>query len=337
MTPDPAPYVITLGTAGGPRWWFRPGAGARSGIATALVVGDRWYLIDAGQQAFRQAAAAGLDFNELGGVFLTHLHSDHVCDLASLALFGLYLRGHAGGPVRILGPGDRGMLPPVSDRADTTPTPVAPRHPTPGTRDLFDLLCRAYATDLNDRVLDSMRHSPLDLFRATDIELPDETGASPNERVAPTMSPFPVFEDDRIRVQATLVEHPPVFPAFGFRIDTEGGSVTISGDTAPTDNVVTLAADTDLLLHEAIDFSWVDELYADRNDELSAASRDHHHKSHTSPEQAIKLAESAGARQLALHHLVPGFPGEDRWHALATGHGRRPLIPDDLTTVPLNA
>ena len=71
-----------------------------------------------------------------------------------------------------------------------------------------------------------------------------------------------VHEDENVRVTAILVEHPPVAPAFAFRFDTAEGSVTISGDTAPTQNLVRLARDTDLLMHEAIDFDWVRRGYA---------------------------------------------------------------------------
>ena len=50
-----------------------------------------------------------------------------------------------------------------------------------------------------------------------------------------------------------LVQHAPVFPAFGFRFDTPDGSVVFSGDTGPCDNVVRLARGADVLVHEVID------------------------------------------------------------------------------------
>ena len=67
------------------------------------------------------------------------------------------------------------------------------------------------------------------------------------------MDPFVVFEDSRVRVSAILVEHPPVAPAYGYRFDTDEGSVVVSGDTAATDNMRRLADRASLLLHEAID------------------------------------------------------------------------------------
>ncbi|MGV2481104.1 UNVERIFIED_CONTAM: MBL fold metallo-hydrolase, partial [Salmonella enterica subsp. enterica serovar Weltevreden] len=88
------------------------------------------------------------------------------------------------------------------------------------------------------------------------------------------------------------------------RFDSESGSVPISGDTCESANLIRLAQGTDLLLHEAIDFEWVDRMYDDRTDDEGRASRDHHYKSHTSVDGAIRVGNAAGARILALHHLV---------------------------------
>lgn len=333
-----SPFVITLGTAGGPRWWAAADSGERTGIATAVVVGDAFYLVDCGQGAGRRLAQAGLDLKDLRALFITHLHSDHVYDLAGLGIFGLYALQHrTDDPVRIIGPGDRGALPPVSPRAAVAPAPLAPGNPTPGTRHMFETLMAAHATDLNDRILDSLKPSPLDVFRAEDIRLPEGTGYHPNSNPTPQMDPFEVYRDDLVTVTAILVEHPPVAPAFAFRFDTAEGSVTISGDTCFTQNVVTLAQDTDLLLHEAIDFDWVEQLYGDKTDGASHAARDHHYKSHTSVRDAAKAAQAAGARQLALHHLVPGHAPDRVWLEAAEHFSGRFVLPNDLDTIPFGS
>lgn len=325
--------IVTLGTAGGPRWWAPIDAHSRFGISTAVAVGDRVYLVDAGLGAGRQFARAGFTMDQLGGVFLTHLHSDHTTDLANLALFGMFGRSADDAPVPIIGPGDRGALPPVSPRATEAPRPVAPHLPTPGTADMFRLLMESQATDLNDRVLDALRPSPLDLFDARDISIPADAGYHPNASPTPDMRPFTVFEDDRVRVEAILVQHPPIAPAFAFRFTTDEGSVAISGDTAPCANMVRLAEGVDLLLHEAISFEWVAAAYGGRDDETSRASIDHHRKSHTSVEEAIAVAHEAGAARLALHHLVPGNLPTADWLRAAAGADLEVLVPDDLETV----
>ncbi|GAB3184399.1 MBL fold metallo-hydrolase [Nesterenkonia halophila] len=339
------PRVITLGTAGGPRWWpsgadGRAGrTGHRHGIATAVVVGDAFYLVDAGLGVGRQLEKAGLALQDMRGLFITHLHSDHTVDLPSLLLMGLYERDPAMlDPIRILGPGERGALPPASPRAEVPPAPVFPENPTPGITGMVRSLVQAYATDVNDRVLDALRPSPLDCFSITDIPIPEESGYHPNTNPTPAgMAPFVIHRDELVTVTAILVEHPPIAPAFAFRFDTAEGSVTISGDTTATDNLVTLARGTDLLLHEAIDFDWVESRYGAHPDETARASIDHHRKSHTSPEQAVDVAERAGAAHLALHHLVPGHTLRERWHELARTFSGRFQVPDDLTTIALSS
>lgn len=327
------PYVVTLGTAGGPRWWRGATDAHRAGIATAVVVGDNTYLVDCGHGAGSQLNRAGLSISSLRGIFVTHLHSDHTVDLGSLALFGMFDRSESQDPVRIVGPGNRGQLPPVSGVAESAPRPVFPENPTPGITDLFARLIAAHATDVNDRVLDALRPSPFECFAAEDIRLPATCGFDANDNPTPAVEPFPVYEDDRVRVTATLVAHPPVAPAFAFRFDTDSGSVTISGDTAPCENLVKLAAGTDLLLHEAIDFDWVYRAYGADEHSAGRASVEHHEKSHTGPADAVNIAHRAGAKTLALHHVVPGHTSDSVWNEAGDEFDGTFLVPNDLDTI----
>lgn len=334
---DLNPRVVTLGTAGGPRWWPSPAGAAsrRQGIATAVVVADNVYLVDCGRGAGTQFAAAGFSPNQLRGVFLTHLHSDHTVDLANVLLFGWMMTGfREHGPVPVLGPGDRGCLPPVNKAADGAVGPLFADTPAAGTAAMVEHLFRAYSTDLADRMLDSLRPSPYTVFAPADIEIPAGIGYHPNANPTPEgMAPFEVYRDELVTVTATLVAHPPVAPAFAFRFDTVEGSATISGDTAPCANLVRIAQDTDLLLHEAIDFDWVTDAYADVDPRTAAATIEHHGKAHTSPRQAGQVAEAASARALALHHLVPGHVGNEVWHEAEETFSGPVYVPDDLETL----
>lgn len=332
--PDDA-YVITLGTAGGPRWWRQHGR-VRAGISTAVVVGEGVYLVDCGYGAVGQLARAGFPLSAVRAVFLTHLHSDHVVDLAALASFGVMNLNDRSAPVHIFGPGNRQLLPPLSSRADGPVRVLFADDPTPGTSEMFDALLRGFGTDLADRMFDSLRPSPREFLHVHDIDLPPELAFHANDNPTPDMEPFAVYEDERVRVSATLVEHPPVAPAFAFRLDTASGSVTISGDTAPCDNLVQLAGGTDLLLHEAIDLDAIRRQYDGVPDETVAATMDHHRKAHTTPEQAGDIAQRSGARQLALHHLVPGSAEPHVWLRAKETYDGRLLVPDDLELIDLN-
>ncbi len=325
--------VITLGTAGGPRWWSGPEQGRRAGIATAIEVDDALYLVDTGLGVGRQLMMSGRDLSNLRGIFLTHLHSDHVIDLPSILLFGSIVLTGLDRRVPVIGPGDRGVLPPVSPRATVAPTPVAADCPTPGTKVMVQRIIEAFATDVNDRVLNALRPSPESLFDPREIEVPTDSGYHPNDDPFPDMEPLVVFEDEWVQVSAILVAHAPMTPAFAFRFESRYGSVTISGDTAPCDNVVRLARGSDLLLHEAIDFDWVDSLYRGHPAEFAAASVDHHRRSHTSVREALQIAERADVGALAIHHLVPGAKPSEEWRSAGNGGVKEFLVPDDLDVI----
>ncbi|GAC1378128.1 MAG: hypothetical protein NVSMB43_19740 [Pseudarthrobacter sp.] len=146
-------------------------------------------------------------------------------------------------------------------------------------------------------------------------------------------APRTLYRDELVTVTATLVKHPPVAPAFAFRFQTANGSVTISGDTAPCENLVRLAEGTDLLMHEAIDFDWVDCAYAHEEPQTAQASVDHHRKSHTSATQAGEIATRAGAKALALHHLVPGTADPAVWRRAEETFDGPLYVPDDLEII----
>src|ERR1043166_10137310 len=68
---EPQTQIILLGT-GTP--YPDPNA---SGPATAVVVGKRVFLFDAGAGVMRRINAAGLPISGPEATFITHLHSDH--------------------------------------------------------------------------------------------------------------------------------------------------------------------------------------------------------------------------------------------------------------------
>jgi ribonuclease BN (tRNA processing enzyme) len=158
--------LVLLGTAGAPL----PVAGRR-GISSALVVGDRVFVIDCGRGAPSGYADAGLSFSRLEAVFLTHLHADHIGDLPGMLLYGWGVRVGDDGqlpPIRVYGPPRPGMLP-DGDTAFHRETTIHPEQPAPGTADLVASLLAAYAYHLNVMPLDARMPDPGALVRATDI------------------------------------------------------------------------------------------------------------------------------------------------------------------------
>ncbi len=70
----------------------------RAGAATLVRAGSRHFLVDAGRGVCMRLVAAGVLPVMLEGVFLTHLHSDHICDLNDVITTHWIM---SGGPVTL--------------------------------------------------------------------------------------------------------------------------------------------------------------------------------------------------------------------------------------------
>ncbi len=108
-----------------------------------------------------------------------------------------------------------------------------------------------------------------------------------------------VFEDANVRVTAFEVDHGPVKPAFGYRFESHGKTIVISGDTRPVANLVKFARGADVLIMEA----YLPEHFL-RVDTPEVAKKLMGY--HSSAEEAGEIAAQAGVKTLALTHLIPG-------------------------------
>jgi len=90
-----------------------------------------------------------------------------------------------------------------------------------------------------------------------------------------------VFDQHGVKVTAFLVDHSPVTPAFGYRVDYRGRSVVLSGDTRVSENLIRFAQGVDVLVHEVLDADTV-RAWFPTNPEAAAAIL----AKHTTPEQA---------------------------------------------------
>jgi ribonuclease BN (tRNA processing enzyme) len=112
-----------------------------------------------------------------------------------------------------------------------------------------------------------------------------------------------VMSDDNVKVTAALVDHPPVVPAFAYRFDARDRSIVISGDTAPSDNLVKLARGADVLVHSVMYPPALDRLVGRVPNAASLKASILAHQ--TSAEDAGRLAQAAAVKTLVLSHLVP--------------------------------
>jgi ribonuclease BN (tRNA processing enzyme) len=122
-----------------------------------------------------------------------------------------------------------------------------------------------------------------------------------------------VHEDANVRVTAAVVDHPPLAPALAYRFDCADRSIVISGDTRPSEALIALAKDADILLHEVMHLPSLDALIA--SEPNATTLRAHLLASHTTTEQVGQVATAANVKTLVLSHFVPGGP---------------PIIPDQV-------
>jgi ribonuclease BN (tRNA processing enzyme) len=144
-----------------------------------------------------------------------------------------------------------------------------------------------------------------------------------------------VMRDENVTVTSTLVDHPPVVPAFAYRFDAADRSIVISGDTARSEHLVRLARGADVLVHEALWAPAVDRLVA--QDPNAATLKKHLLASHTAAEDCGRVAEAAGVKTLVLSHFVPGGDPaitDAMWADAASRHFRgRVIVGKDLMEI----
>jgi ribonuclease Z len=105
-----------------------------------------------------------------------------------------------------------------------------------GTGDMMSALERAFAFDIHMR-------------RDVDENIPGEGIKVRSHDIKEGV----IFDEDGVKVTAFVVDHAPVTPAFGYRVDFRGRSVALSGDTRVSENLIKFATGVDVLIHEAID------------------------------------------------------------------------------------
>lgn len=117
-----------------------------------------------------------------------------------------------------------------------------------------------------------------------------------DQRVHDVRDGFTV-ERPEYRITAAPADHG--IEAYSFRVDYDGGSLVLSGDTTYTPRLVELARGADVLVHEAhmADPRPSDPAYAPVWDNIAAI--------HSTPEQAGRTAAEAGVRRLIVTHLKP--------------------------------
>ena len=246
----------------------------RMGPCTVVVAGKRLFVFDTGNGSTRNLGKMGFVHGHIEAIFLTHFHSDHIDGLGELLMQRWVSTGNAL-PVSVYGP--------------------------PGVDKVVAGFMAAYAQDGHYR---TAHHGNATVPTAG-------FGAVAKPFTATTEDALVLLKDGDLEISAFLVDHKPVHPAVGYRINYRGRSVVISGDTVKSASVQREAKGVDLLVHEAMSTRMMGLL----EQGAAAAGRPNVKKLmadivdyHTSPEQAAETARDAGVRYLLLNHIAPPLP-----------------------------
>jgi ribonuclease BN (tRNA processing enzyme) len=298
--PSTGAHVVLLGTQGGPNF-----NALRNETSSALVVDGVVYLVDLGEGALGALRKSGLDYRGIGRVFITHLHDDHVADLASF-LTHQWTDGRIE-PTVVMGPYGTARL--VATALEHTEANAAIR--------LVD---------------EARKTKPSDIFHGEDLEAtPAQREVYRDERVVVSSVENTHFPE------ATKKRIP--YRSLSFRFDTRGRSVVFSGDTAYSEALVRLARGADVLVCEAIEVASMRKAF--ERMVANGAYRDnpegvwdHIVSTHTSTADAGRMAAEARVGLLVLTHLVPGAlsdVGDDAYLAGVREHFRgRAVVGKDL-------
>ena len=246
----------------------------RAGPCTLVLAGQRLFVFDAGSGATRNIGKLGFNTGRIEAVFLTHFHSDHIDGLGELLLQRWVAGSH------------------------TAPPPL---HGPVGVETVLAGLMQAYTLDRQYRVAHHGDATvPASGFGAT--AKPFTPGA--DGRVV-------LLKDADLEIVAFTVDHAPVQPAVGYRIQYKNRSAVLSGDTRQSPAVQREAAGVDLLVHEALSPT----LIALLSSAAAKAGRTTLSKIftdiadyHSTPEQAAETARDAKVGYLLLNHIVPVVP-----------------------------
>jgi ribonuclease Z len=246
----------------------------RAKACVAVFAGDRFWVVDTGPGSWNRMGLWQIDGRRIGGILLTHFHSDHIGDLGEWNL-QTWVAGRPG-PLVVYG--------------------------GPGVDRVVHGFSEAYALDNDYRTA----HHGADVMVPAVGKMEARPVAGPAAGGAPAV----VLQEDGLTITAFAVDHAPIHPAYGYRFDYRGRSVVVSGDTVKSPALVAAAKGADVLVHEAQANHLVallrDGAAADRP--RAAKLLGDIPSYHTTPVQAAEVANEAGVRLLVLYHLTPPPP-----------------------------
>lgn len=226
----------------------------RFGPSILVEARGQKFMFDAGRGALQRLTQLGVRWQDVDGIFFTHLHSDHVVGFPDLWLTGWLVGPGRDRPLRVWGPA--------------------------GTMNMVSHLKQAFEFDIRFRVADDRAAPDGVIVSVEDIR----------EGV--------VLEKDGLKITAFEVDHRPIEPAFGYRVDSGGHSVVLSGDTRVSQNLIRHAQGVDVLIHEVVSPETFQR--AGVPQERARSVIEHH----VTPEQAGEVFARTNPRLAVYSHIA---------------------------------
>jgi ribonuclease Z len=256
----------------------------RFGPSILVEAGGKKLLFDAGRGAMQRLMQMGVRWQDVQGVFLTHLHSDHVVGFPDLWLTGWLIVPGRTVPLQVWGP--------------------------IGTTKMMAHLEQAFQYDIQIRQSDD--HRPPEGVRI----------------LAKDISEGVVYDEGGVKVTAFEVDHAPVKPAFGYRIDYAGRSVVLSGDTRYSENLIRHAQGVDLLVHEVVAPDSLRRIGIPPDRMKAIVGH------HTTPEQAADVFSKTRPRLAVYSHIAdPTATAEDIIPPTRKGYAGPLELGEDLMVI----
>lgn len=268
-------------------------SGNRCGAGQLVVSGESSVLVDCGWGAARRLIATGVSLGSIDNVFFTHMHSDHITDFPDFAMMRWTLGG-ATKPLHVYGP--------------------------EGTREAIE----GFRTGLNPDVRYRFAHHGEKLSREGIEVVVHEIPATP--------AVSHVASVNGIDVGSFEVDHRPVVPALGFKVEARGKKAVFSGDTVRVQSLVDAAKGADLLISEAVHLGMMDDrikMLRGAQQERMAQILEEACAYHAPTHDVAEMARDAGVPRLVLTHLIPPIPNEGPAVEQFVG-GMRDIFPGEL-------
>ena len=253
---------------------------SRAKACVAVFAGGKFYIVDVGPESVENLVLWGIPMQSIGGVLLTHYHSDHIGDLGELQL-----QTWAGGrPAQLAVYGG------------------------PGVEEVVAGFNQAYRQDQGYRT----RHHGEKVMPSTTwgmVAHPVELDGAPTPAKDRTAL---VLEESGLRITAFEVDHAPITPAYAYRFDYKGRSAVVTGDLKYHAPLAKASKDADLLVSEAIAKQMTRSLGTAARSigrDRAAAIMHDIEDYHITPEEAARIANDANVKLLVFYHLLPSPDG----------------------------